>query len=307
MGPAELKFIFIRYSSPWGLWTRQTTQARSTTSFRVYPDIRTVGRLELLGRRNRLSELGLKLWRLKGREGEFERLREYRRGDELRQIDWNATAKNQRLISREFTVERNQNIVLLLDCGRAMFNETEGISHLDRALNASIVLAYVALSQGDNVSFMAFSDRIERVVGPLRGKRGVQSLIRQTYDLNARMETSDYGLACEELLRKHRKRALVLLITYALDEQHLNAMSRYLAGISSTHLFLCAFIKDLPLAELASAVPKTSLESHQVAAAAQMLGSQARRIRSLQERGLHVTEVDAGPTRGGDHQSLPGD
>lgn len=289
-GPAHLEHMFIRFNSPWGLWSRQARR-RVESKIRVYPDIRTVGRLELLGRRNQLSELGLKLWRLKGRQGEFERLREYRRGDEIRQIDWNATAKNHRLISREFTVERNQNIVLLLDCGRAMFNETGGISHLDRALNASIVLSYIALSQGDNVSFMAFSDRIERVVGPMRGKRGVQSLIRQTYDLKARMETSDYGLACEESLRRYRKRSLVLLVTYALDEQHLNAMARYLSGISSTHLFLCTFIKDLPLAELASSRPSSTLRAHQVGAATQMLGAQARRIRSLKERGLHVTEV----------------
>ena len=105
---------------------------------RIYPDIRTVRRFDLLARRNRLSEMGLKLWRLKGREGEFERLREYRVGDEIRHIDWRATSKHRKLISREFTTERNQNIVILLDCGRSMLNETDGISHLDRGLNASI-------------------------------------------------------------------------------------------------------------------------------------------------------------------------
>jgi uncharacterized protein (DUF58 family) len=224
-------------------------------------------------------------------EGEFERLREYRREDEIRHIDWRATAKHRKLISREFTTERNQNIVVLLDCGRSMLNETDGISHLDRGLNASIILSYISLGQGDNVALVAFSNRIERYAGPVRGKAAVQTLIRQTYDLEARLEASDYALACEDLLRRQKKRALVLLITYALDEQHLGTIGRYLRRLVSSHLFLCVLLKDLPLKALAERVPTTDVEAYQVASAAEMLQAQERRLAELRASGVHATEV----------------
>ncbi len=289
-GPQRFPRIHFRYPSPYGLWTR-TVGRPLVSEVRIYPDIRTVRRFDLLARRNRLSEMGLKLWRLKGREGEFERLREYRLGDEIRHIDWRATAKNNKLISREFTTERNQNIVILLDCGRSMLNETDGISHLDRGLNASIILSYIALGQGDNVALVAFSNRVERYAGPVRGKAAVQSLIRQTYDLEARLEASDYALACEDLLRRQKKRALVLLITYALDEQHLATIGRYLKSLTSSHLFLCVLLKDLPLLDLAGRVPGTDVEAYQVAAATDMLRAQERRLSGLRAAGIHATEV----------------
>ncbi len=289
-GASRFKTVAFRYRSPLGLWARNVTRPL-VNDVRIYPDIRTVRRFDLLAKRNRLSEMGLKLWRLRGKEGEFERLREYRRDDEMRHIDWRATAKHQKLISREYTTERNQNIVVLLDCGRSMLNETEGISHLDRGLNAAIILSYIALAQGDNVSLTAFSNRIERYVGPVRGKAAIQSLIQKTYDLEARHEASDYGLVCEDLLRRQKKRALVLLITYALDDQHLDAIGRYLRTLISSHLFLCVLVKDLPLASLAEGVPDTDVEAYQVAAASEMLGAQERRLSALRASGIHATEV----------------
>jgi uncharacterized protein (DUF58 family) len=289
-GPNRFAFVHFRFPSPFGLWTR-VVKRPLRSEVRIYPDIRTVRRFDLLARRNRLAEMGLKLWRLRGREGEFERLREYRREDELRHIDWRATAKNGKLISREFVVERNQNVVVLLDCGRTMVNETDGIAHLDRGLNASIILSYIALGQGDNVSLVAFSNRIERVAGPVRGKRAVQTLIQKTYDLEPRLEASDYALACEDLLKRQKKRALVLLITYALDEQHLETIGRYLGGIVSSHLFLCVLLKDLPLAALSETLPANDVEAYQVAAAVEMLNAQERRLSALRAAGIHATEV----------------
>ena len=289
-GANQFRNVYFRYRSPLGLWSRNVKRPL-VDDVRIYPDIKNIRRFDLLAKRNRLSEMGLKLWRLRGKEGEFERLREYRREDEMRHIDWSATAKYQKLISREYTTERNQNIVILLDCGRSMLNETDGISHFDRGLNAAIILSYIALGQGDNVSLVAFSNRIERYVGPVRGKAAIQSLIQKTYDLEPRHEASDYGLACEDLLRRHKKRALVLLITYALDDQHLDAVGRYLRTLISSHLFLCVLVKDLPLVGLAERVPETDVEAYQVAAATEMLGAQERRLSALRASGIHATEV----------------
>ena len=158
-GASEMLAVHLRFPTRLGLWTRQ--QARKLlTPIRIYPDIRAVYRYELMSRQNRLSEIGVRMVRMPGQGREFERLREFRYGDEIRQIDWKATARQRELISREFNVERNQNIVIMVDCGRFMRSETEGISYLDRALNSAIMLSYIALGQGDNVSLLAFSNRI---------------------------------------------------------------------------------------------------------------------------------------------------
>jgi len=289
-GRNEFTAVHLRFPSRLGFWARQEKRPL-VSPVRIYPDIRAVRRFDLLAGRNRLDEIGLKFWRLLGRGGEFERLREHRRGDERRQIDWKATAKQQRLISRQYTVERNQNIYFMLDCGRTMANESDGLSHLDRALNATIILSYIALGQGDNVGLMAFSNKIELVAGPLRGRPGVQTLIQQTFDLHPRIEASDYGMACEELLRRQRKRALVMLVTHALDEQHLGWIARYVRSLAAPHVLLLVFLRDVSLARLAATVPRTDLEAFHVAAAAEMLNAQARAVRELKDAGALVLET----------------
>lgn len=289
-GQNHFAALHLRFSSRLGLWRRQQRRVLESP-VRIYPDIRAVRRFDLLARRNDLEELGLKFRRLAGRQGEFERLREYRRGDELRHVDWKATAKRQRLVSRQYTVERNQNLLLLLDCGRTMANESGGLSHLDRGLNAAIILSYIALGQGDNVGLLAFSNRIELMAGPVRGKPSIQTLIRQTFDLQPRLEASDYGLACEELLRRQSKRALVLLLTHALDEHHLNAVGRYVKSITGPHLLVLVLLRDVALCELAGSVPEGEDEAFAAGAAAEMLNAQRRRVAALRDAGALVVET----------------
>src|SRR5579863_2757825 len=247
-GQASFGDIFLRSTSRFGFWTF-FDQRPATRLVKVYPDIQAVHGIELLARRNRLAETGLKLSRLRGRGTEFDRLREYRREDEFRHIDWKATARQKQLISREYVVERNQNILIVLDCGRSMCNELGGISHLDRALNAAIVLSYIALRQGDNVGFLAVSNRAERWVRPVRGAGAIQTIIRHTYDIAPRYEASDYGLMVEELRRRFRKRSLVVLLTHALDELHLAAISQQVRQLRSPHLVLASFLRNVPLFE----------------------------------------------------------
>ena len=218
-GPNRFAAVHLRFASALGLWT--IVQRRPLeTAVRIHPDIRAVYQYELMARKNRLAEIGVMTARQRGLGGEFDRLRDYRRDDEPRHIDWKATARCQKLISREYDVNRNQNIAILLDCGRSMRNEFRGVSHLDRALNAAVMLSYIALGQGDNVALTAFSSRIERYVRPVRSKSSIQAVIQQTYDLQASSDAADYSLVVEHLARYQRKRSLVVLLTHTIDEQH---------------------------------------------------------------------------------------
>ena len=289
-GHGRFRAVHLRYTSRLGLWTI-AERRELDKAVRIYPDIRAVYRYELMARQNRLEEIGLKVNRLRGQGSEFERLREYRNEDEPRQIDWKATSRTQTLISREYNIERNQNVMILLDCGRSMRNESHGISHMDRSLNAAIMLSYIALGQGDNVSLMAFSNKVERYVRPLRGKPAIQTLIRHTFDLEAREYASDYSLAVENLSLRQRKRALVILITHATDEQHAETVGRYFRSFRSAHLLLCVFLRDTGLAELAARVPNEDIEAFESAAASELLAAQARHVAGLREAGVLVLET----------------
>jgi uncharacterized protein (DUF58 family) len=292
-GKGTFGTIFLRASSPWGLWT----VAHDRPLFRevrIYPDVQAVRQVELLARRNRLAEAGVRLSKLRGRGSDFDRLREYRRGDEYRVIDWKATARVQDLISREYSVERNQNLLLVLDAGRSMCNTADGVSHFDRAMNAAILTAYVALRQGDTVGLMISSSHMKRWVAPVRGRSGIERLISQVYDVEADYEATDYGLMAEDLRRRQRKRSLVVVLTHALDDVHAETIAQHLRRVRQPHLVLSAFVRNEVLAERARALPTTDLEAFQIAAASELVVAQARTLRRLREEGLLVVETPPG-------------
>jgi len=289
-GATVMPAVHLRFPTRLNLWTRQTVRD-CPTPVRIYPDIRAVYRYELMASRNRLSEIGVRMQRMPGQGREFERLREYRYGDEMRHVDWKATSRQRQLITREFNVERNQNIVLMIDCGRFMRAETDGISYLDRALNSAIMLSYIALGQGDNVSLMAFSNRIERFIRPVRGKPGIQSILRSTYDIQASQKSADYSLALEYLTLMQRKRALVILITFATDEVQLNVIGESLQLRSMPYLPLCVLLQDVGLRRMAHNVRKTDENAFHAAAAAQILAAQAQQVARMRDDGIMILET----------------
>ncbi len=275
----------LRMVSRFGLWMLQVDRPLQQ-AVKIYPDIQSVRQVELLARQNRLAEAGVRLSRLRGRGSEFDRLREYRREDEYRNIDWKSTARHQNLISREYVVERNQNVLLLLDTGRSMCNDFEGVSHFDRSLNAAMLLAYVALRQGDTVGLLAGSATVDRWVKPVRGRGGVEKLIGQVYDLAPNYDATDYDRLFQELRQRYRKRSLVILVTHALDDVHLRAIADSLKKWRAPHLVLAAFLKNVALEDRAAAVPESDLDAFQIAAAAEMSAAQRDALAGVQQAGL---------------------
>lgn len=289
-GASEMPEVHLRYPTRLGMWTRQQVRPLKTP-LRIYPDVRAVYRYELLARRNRLGEMGVRIMRMPGQGREFERLREYRHGDEIRRVDWKATARHRQLISREFNVERNQSLVIMVDCGRFMRNESGGVSFLDLALNSAIMLSHIALGQGDNVSMLAFSEKIERYVRPVRGKPGIQQILRSAYDLQASTAVSDYSLAFEYLTRVQRKRALVVLITFVTDELQLRVIGESLRLRSLPYLPLCVLLQDSGLRLMADEIAESDLGAYRTAAAAEILSGQAREAALLRESGVLLIDT----------------
>jgi uncharacterized protein (DUF58 family) len=243
----------VRYRSPLGLWLRQL-RLPARDAVKVYPDLKAVRTYALLARQNRQAAL-VRAVRLRGGESEFERLREHIKDDEYRRIDWKATARRQRLIAREYQQERNQSIVCLVDCGRLMTTESGGLSHLDHALNAVLMMSHVAARSGDHVGLVAYDSAVRAFVPPTGGAGATQRLIQATYDLHPSLVEPDHRAAFELLARRVRRRALVILFTQVIDDVAAATVRRLMRTLSPRHLPLCVLFRDGDLDALVEPLP----------------------------------------------------
>jgi uncharacterized protein (DUF58 family) len=289
-GSYELGDHFVRYASPLGLLIRQL-RIPARTPIKVYPDVALVRTYDLLARQDR--ERAILQSRARGGESEFERLREHQKDDEFRRIDWRATARRQKLIAREYQLERNQNIVYLLDCGRLMTAETQGLTHLDHALNATLMMTHVAARSGDQSGLVAFSNRVLRFVPPSGGARAGQRLIQASYDLHPSLVESNYESAFDLLATRMRRRALVVLFTQLADDVAARSVLRLMQSLSPRHLPLCVLFRQMEVDELAE--PKddgeTELDLYVRSAAAEINLWRDKLVRDLKKGGTLVLNV----------------
>ncbi|HXZ86413.1 MAG TPA: DUF58 domain-containing protein [Myxococcota bacterium] len=280
----------LAVASPLGLWHRRL-RLGPEQELRVFPNFRAVSRYELLAAANRAGALGIRRRPRRGEGLEFHQLREYRAGDTLRQIDWKATARLHRAVSREYEEERNQQLVFLLDCGRKMHARDEALSHFDRALDAVLLLTHVALRQGDAVGLSTFSGE-RRFLAARKGTQQLTRLMNAVYDLESSTRASDYLAAAEQLAAVLHKRALVVVVSNLRDEDHqdLLAAARLLGR---RHLVLVASMKERALAR-ALAAPIRDLDSALTAAATHQY-LEARRLAHERLRKAGVLALDAEP------------
>ena len=215
----------------------------------VYPDFVAIsGYLELAAKQH-TAQLGMKLVARRGSGLEFEQLREYRLGDPLNHLDWKATARHQKLISREFQDERDQMICVLIDTGMTMRMNDGELTSFDHALNALILLGYVALHQGDSIAVQFFG-HANRWLAPVRGANSINTLLNSVFDVQSGPEPSDYVMAAESFLTHQRKRSLVMLVTNSRERE--SEIPVALRLLSKRHLTLFVNLRDSIIDELPS-------------------------------------------------------
>ena len=228
--------------SPMGLW-RARRYLPITGETRVYPDFARLYGAQLMAVDDWLSQLGVRQQQRRGLGQEFHQLREFRDGDSLRQIDWKATARKRTPIAREYQDERDQQIIFMLDCGRRMRSQDGDLSHFDHALNACLLLSYVALRQGDAVGLATFASEQQRFLAPVKGQAQLNVLLNALYDLHSTQQPADFSAAVEQLLSRQRRRVLVVLVTNLRDEDDqtlLGAVKR----LSRQHRVLVASLRE---------------------------------------------------------------
>ena len=215
-GDATFDGVQLRLASALRLW-RQSRIAGTPQRVRVYPNFAPLTKFALFSAEQASRLVGAHLKRRRGEGTDFNQMREYRVGDSLRQIDWKATSRSRKLISREYQDEKNQQLVMMVDTGRRMMAQEGELAHFDHVLNATLVVSYLALRQGDAVGLFA-SGGESRWVAPKRGMASIDTLLRASYSLQPQPVATDYLAAAMELSLRQRKRSLVMLVTNVRDE-----------------------------------------------------------------------------------------
>ncbi len=234
--------------SPAGFWLRRRRGA-APLSVKVYPNFQSLANYTLSAVENRLGRLGIHRRRRRGQGSEFHQLRAYRLGDVPNQIHWKATSKRLQLISREYQDEQDQQVMLLLDCGRRMRARDGDLSHFDHALNAVLLLAHVAVRQGDSVGLMTFGGA-QRSLAPRKGLGVPPALLQATYDLQPTVFASDLAQALEDCTARVHKRSLIVLVSNVADQEP----SGLIAAARTSrwrHLVLFASLREPVLDQLA--------------------------------------------------------
>jgi uncharacterized protein (DUF58 family) len=291
-GSRALGAVTLRYASPLGLVARQD-RAFLPGTIDVYPDVHAARALELLRRQGRDGARTGSL-RVRGGDTEFERLRPYQRGDEMRQVDWRASARRDDLTVRQFQTESNQNIVFALDVGRGMRGESAqsgGLSVLDHALNAALLAADVALRGGDNAGLMVFDDAPRSFVAPARGRTGGRRLTRAVYALEAGFAATDYRAAMTYFRSQVRARSLLVIFTNLFDRRSASELAAAVRGLMPQHVPLCVLMRDTEVEALAVQPASRAEDLYVRAAAAETLDWRDSLIRGLRRSGALVIDT----------------
>ncbi|QDG51293.1 DUF58 domain-containing protein [Persicimonas caeni] len=290
-----------RIRGPLGLLFRQveigTFEDEQAQTFRVLPNFKAVSRYALMATADRVGELGIKKLRRRGSGMEFSHLRDYRQGDLSRQIDWKASARRSKLISREYEDERNQHIVFLLDCGRRMRarDEHDGgdkLAHFDHCLNASLLLSHVALKQGDSVALATFGGH-ELWVPRQKGPSGMNAILEQIYDLQTTTAPSDYSAAARRLAAVQRRRALVVVLTNLYDQDNAELLEA-VSLLRQRHVVLVASLREAVTEQTLDEPIYHLDDALRVAAGHHYLSHRDKTHQELQGRGVMLLDVQPG-------------
>ena len=245
----------IRVRSRLGLVDLQL-RVGAAQSVHVYPNFAALSRYAWLAGDRRLAEIGIKTYAARGAGTDFKQLGEYVPGMPTRHIDWNASMRHRRPVVREFQDDRDQSVVFLLDCGRRMrADERSGTSgsHFDQALNAAMLLAYVALKDGDAVGALTFGHDAseQRHFAPAKGIAALNTLVARLHDIEPSPTHSDYLAAARDLMLRVRRRSLIVVLTNFRDED-CEELEDALRLMRTRHLVLLASLREGVVAEIAA-------------------------------------------------------
>ncbi len=284
--------LYLRWESVLGLLRRQARFPGAET-VKVYPNLADVRKYDLLLRRHREREMGLRPVRRRGAGAEFERLREYQPDDEYRRIHWKATARRRRPVTMEFQAERSQTVVALLDVGRLMRSPVGDVAKMDYAINAVLLLAYVALGKGDRVGLLTFADQVLHWMPPREGRLQFRRMLDVLYAVQGQPVEPDYVQPMAYLAAHQRRRALVLVFTDLTVSLSSRNLVRQMVLLRRRHLPLLVSLRDPTVEALARQPVTEPAQLYQRMVAERLLEERALTLQRLRSQGVLTLDVAA--------------
>jgi len=240
-GDTYIEPSYVQYFTKLGFWSR-TVRTGEADETKVYPNYEPIVRYALLTMESSPEQMGIVMKNRVGMSKEFHQLRDYQLGDMLSQIDWKATSKHRSLISRDYQEQKDQNVILAIDCGRRMRAMEGDVPQFDHCLNAMLLLSYVALRQGDHVGVLSFGGQ-EKWLPPVKGVQSMTTLLNHMYDYKTSNTPSDFSEATERLLTRQRRRALVIVLTNVRGEDG-SELIEPLRKLRQKHVVMVANLRE---------------------------------------------------------------
>lgn len=285
--------VALRVRAPLGLVQRTLTW-RLDDSLTVAPSLSKVHRFRLLAMQHQLRQAGVRAMRRRGEGRSFANLREYSVGDDPRIIDWKHTARRGKLISREFTVERGQTVMIAIDSGRMMTQIAGEVPRFELALSAALALSAVAAASGDRVGLMVFDEQVRAYVPPMAGVAATRTIRDALIAVEPTLAEPDYARAFATLARRQRSRALIVFFTDVIDPRASRSVIANTTIGTRRHLPLVVALRSDALFAAASPGPAADAGAlYRSAAAEELVLARGEALHAMRLAGAAV--VDASP------------
>ena len=275
--------VFVR--SALSLAERRYTCGESQDA-KVYPSYLMLHKYELLAMNNRLTEMGVKRIRRAGNNTEFERIKEYVEGDNYRSLNWKASARRHQLMVNVYEDERSQQIVSVIDKGRPMQQAFQGMTLLDYAINASLMLSYVAVRKTDKAGLVCFADHTDTFVAPSRRHGQMERLLDALYSQQTRWSESDFGDMLATINKRLTKRSLLVVYTSFANTQAMTRQLPYLKQLNLRHKVLVVFFADNEMRDFVNSSPRSTEEYYKHVIVEKMLYEQRLLVSQLRQHGI---------------------
>ncbi len=285
-GEYHFGFLNIYVSSPLRLISRRFVFGKDQM-VPTYPSYIQLRKYDLLAFSNNLYQYGIKKIRRIGHTMEFEQIKEYVQGDDLRTLNWKATAKKNALMVNQFQDEKSQSVYMAIDKGRVMQMPFDGLSLLDYAINSTLVLSNVILKKQDKAGLFAFSKKVEnRVFAERRGSQ-MQKILETLYNIKTDFFESDYSRLYVDIKKNINQRSLIILYTNFETMDGLNRQLPYLKGIAKSHLLVVVFFQNTELNSIINKKTDTIQEVYDKVIAEKFMFEKRLIANELKKYGIH--------------------
>ena len=285
--------VDVQVSRHDGWWRRQVRLANAE-EIAVFPNVVAIKRVQLTLRRGLRAMAGLRRARPPGASTAFAGLRDYVRGDDIRRVSWTATARRDHPVVVEVEAERGQQVLIALDCGRLMTAPAGELDKLDYAVNAALMLAWVAQAYGDRVGLMTFDDRVTGFIKPERGSSQLRRLTEALYAIKSDYVEPDFGHAFTHLALRLGRRSMVVVLTDVQDPEASKELVAHCLRLAARHLVLVVAMSDPAVLRARDQPVITSARAYEWAAAEEFVASRRASFELLRRGGVLGLDVVAG-------------